>query len=125
MIIKWFFGQASASDFTIHKDEARKQRYINRHNNGKFGPFLKVNGDDKFYKIKYYVDIDRIDLEAAISIVDDYENKQFRYNNSSLVLHDGEIMAHIPRAGIYMVYTMYIHWILKFNFLEFICILFL
>ena len=27
------FGQASASDFTIHKDEARKQRYINRHKN--------------------------------------------------------------------------------------------
>ncbi len=25
------FGQASASDFTIHKDEARKQRYVNRH----------------------------------------------------------------------------------------------
>ena len=32
------FGQASASDFTIHKDEARKQRYINRHkkNESKF-----------------------------------------------------------------------------------------
>jgi hypothetical protein len=28
---KIYFGQASASDFTIHKDEARKQRYINRH----------------------------------------------------------------------------------------------
>ena len=28
---KVYFGQASASDFTIHKDEARKQRYINRH----------------------------------------------------------------------------------------------
>ncbi len=26
-----YFGQASASGFTIHKDEARKQRYINRH----------------------------------------------------------------------------------------------
>ena len=25
---KVYFGQASASDFTIHKDEARKQRYI-------------------------------------------------------------------------------------------------
>ena len=25
------FGQAGASDFTKHKDEARKQRYINRH----------------------------------------------------------------------------------------------
>ena len=28
---KVYFGQASASDFTLHKDEARKQRYINRH----------------------------------------------------------------------------------------------
>ena len=25
---KVYFGQASASDFTIHKDEQRKQRYI-------------------------------------------------------------------------------------------------
>ena len=28
-----YFGQAGASDMTIHKDEARKQRYINRHKN--------------------------------------------------------------------------------------------
>ena len=28
---KVYCGQASASDFTIHKDEARKQLYINRH----------------------------------------------------------------------------------------------
>ena len=28
---KVYFGQASASDFTKHKDEARKQRYIKRH----------------------------------------------------------------------------------------------
>ncbi len=28
---KVYFGQASTSDFTIHKDEQRKQRYINRH----------------------------------------------------------------------------------------------
>lgn len=35
---KIYFGQASASDFTIHKDEARRQRYINRHtkNESKF-----------------------------------------------------------------------------------------
>ena len=32
MIIKKFtFGQASASDFTLHKNEARKNLYINRH----------------------------------------------------------------------------------------------
>ena len=30
---KVYFGQASASDFTIHKDEQRRQRYINRHKN--------------------------------------------------------------------------------------------
>ncbi len=28
-----YFGQGSASDFTIHKDEQRRQGYINRHNN--------------------------------------------------------------------------------------------
>lgn len=28
---KVFFGQYGAEDFTIHKDEERKQRYINRH----------------------------------------------------------------------------------------------
>lgn len=26
-----YFGQAGASDYTIHKDPERKQRYINRH----------------------------------------------------------------------------------------------
>jgi hypothetical protein len=30
-IKKVYFGAADMSDFTIHKDEARKQRYINRH----------------------------------------------------------------------------------------------
>ena len=28
---KIYFGASGYSDFTIHKDEARKQRYINRH----------------------------------------------------------------------------------------------
>ena len=28
---KVYFGAAGMSDFTKHKDEARKQRYINRH----------------------------------------------------------------------------------------------
>jgi hypothetical protein len=28
---KIYFGQASASDFTHHKNEQRKQRYIDRH----------------------------------------------------------------------------------------------
>ncbi len=35
MIIKVFFGQASASDFTI-QDKARKQRYKNRHKKNEF-----------------------------------------------------------------------------------------
>ena len=30
---KIYFGQYGASDFTIHKDEARRQRYIERHKN--------------------------------------------------------------------------------------------
>ena len=30
---KVYFGQANASDFTIHKDEARRQRYKARHKN--------------------------------------------------------------------------------------------
>ena len=30
---KIYFGQAGASDFTLHKNEARKQLYINRHKN--------------------------------------------------------------------------------------------
>ena len=30
---KVYFGQAGASDMTIHKNEARKQLYINRHKN--------------------------------------------------------------------------------------------
>ena len=35
---KVYFGAAGMSDFTIHKDEERKQRYINRHkkNESKF-----------------------------------------------------------------------------------------
>ncbi len=28
---KVYFGASNYSDFTIHKDEARKQRYIDRH----------------------------------------------------------------------------------------------
>jgi hypothetical protein len=30
---KVYFGQASASDFTHHKDEQRRQLYVNRHKN--------------------------------------------------------------------------------------------
>ncbi len=34
---KVYFGAAGYSDFTNHKDEARKQRYIKRHENKKIG----------------------------------------------------------------------------------------
>ena len=30
---KFYFGASGYSDFTIHKDEQRKQRYIDRHKN--------------------------------------------------------------------------------------------
>jgi hypothetical protein len=40
---KVYFGQARASDFTIHKDEARKQRYINRHKNNEIWMKLGIN----------------------------------------------------------------------------------
>ena len=35
------FGQKGASDFTIHKDEARKQRYLERHKKPKIGKIQK------------------------------------------------------------------------------------
>ncbi len=34
---KIYLDQAFASDFTIHKDEARKQRYMDRHKRTKIG----------------------------------------------------------------------------------------
>ncbi len=37
---KVYFGASGYSDFTIHKDEARKQRYINRHKIMKIGQNL-------------------------------------------------------------------------------------
>jgi Family of unknown function (DUF5754) len=40
---KVYFGQAGASDFTIHKDEERKQRYINRHKNNEIWTKLGIN----------------------------------------------------------------------------------
>ncbi len=40
IIKKVYFGAAGMSDFTIHKDEARKQRYINRQKKLKIGQNL-------------------------------------------------------------------------------------
>jgi hypothetical protein len=34
---KVYFGAAGMSDFTKHKDEARKQRYIDRHKKNEIG----------------------------------------------------------------------------------------
>ncbi len=36
-------------------------------NIGRYGPFIKVNNDAKFYNVKHYVDVTKINLEAAIS----------------------------------------------------------
>jgi hypothetical protein len=33
---KVYFGASNYSDFTIHKDEARKQRYIDRHKKNEY-----------------------------------------------------------------------------------------
>ncbi len=35
-IKKVYFGAAGYSDFTIHRDEQRKQRYIGRHKNNEY-----------------------------------------------------------------------------------------
>ena len=40
---KVYFGQAGASDFTIHKDKERKQRYINRHKNNEIWTKSGIN----------------------------------------------------------------------------------
>jgi hypothetical protein len=40
-----YFGQAGCSDFTINKDEARKQRYINRHKKNEY-KYLNKSGID-------------------------------------------------------------------------------
>ncbi len=35
---KFYFGASDCSDFTIHKDEQRKRRYIDRHKNNEKWP---------------------------------------------------------------------------------------
>ncbi len=51
-----YFGASGYSDFTIHMDEARKQRYINRHEKMKTGLnkelTLPVFGQGGCYGIK-------------------------------------------------------------------------
>jgi hypothetical protein len=51
---KVYFGQAGASDFTHHKDEARKQRYINRHKNNEI---WSKSGVDTAYEMSVREDI--------------------------------------------------------------------
>ena len=40
---KIYFGASGYSDFTIHKDEARKQRCINRHKNNEVWSKSRIN----------------------------------------------------------------------------------
>ena len=40
---KVYFGASGYSDFTIHKDEERKQRYINRHKNNEIWTKSGIN----------------------------------------------------------------------------------
>ena len=49
-----YFGQASASNFTKHKDEERKQRYIKRHEKNE-SKFWNKSGIDtpSFWAFKY------------------------------------------------------------------------
>ena len=63
---KVYFGQASASDFTLHKNEQRKQLYINRHKNnenwtksgidsaGFLGPLVIVESTNNKVKLSGY-----------------------------------------------------------------------
>jgi hypothetical protein len=72
----------TSSDVIKSEFKITKGRLLGRHNNnnvfinmGKYSPFIKVNGDTKLYSLKHYVDVEKIDLEAAISIINDYKNK--------------------------------------------------
>ena len=49
---KIYFGASGYSDFTIHKDEARKQRYINRHKNNE-SKFWNDPDTASYWALKY------------------------------------------------------------------------
>ncbi len=52
---KVYFGGAGTSDFTIHKDEQRRQRYINRNKNIHSNENWSISGIDTagWWSLKY------------------------------------------------------------------------
>jgi hypothetical protein len=51
---KVYFGQASASDFTMQKDEQRKQRYIKRHKTNESKYWNKSGIDTPSFWSRFY-----------------------------------------------------------------------
>ncbi len=68
------FGQEGASDYTIHKDEARKQRYINRHKNE--SKFWDDPDTASYWALKYLWSYPT-KKEAYISIKKDLKKRGF------------------------------------------------
>ena len=65
-------------------------------NKSDFGYYLKLSNETTTYNIKHYVAIDKLDLEAAINIINDMKNREFKYNNSPVILYpDGKFGAYI------------------------------
>jgi uncharacterized membrane protein (UPF0182 family) len=52
---KVYFGSAGMSDYTIHKDEARKQRYINRHKTNETKYWNKSGVDTASFWSRFYL----------------------------------------------------------------------
>ena len=52
---KVYFGQANASDFTLHKDEARKNRYILRHEKNESKFWNKSGIDTASFWSRFYL----------------------------------------------------------------------
>jgi len=65
-------------------------------NKSDFGYYLKLSNEPTTYNIKHYVDINKLDLEAAINIINDMKNRIFKYNNLPVILYpDGKFGAYI------------------------------
>lgn len=70
------FGQAGASDYTIHKDDERKQRYIDRHSNEKEKGYWKHNREN-LKKASYWsrwLLWEKKSLNEAIKFIEDKQN---------------------------------------------------
>jgi len=52
---KIYFGQANASDFTLHKDEVRKNRYIVRHEKNESKFWNKSGVDTASFWSRFYI----------------------------------------------------------------------